>query len=112
MKLLADPNDPRADLWDAGRLLATPARIGFTLEGLRPHAPAALIFRVAPEQKARFEVHLGEQRLGAIQLEPGDDWQEVPLVIPAGERGGPQVVRLTPLSGGFALYHVWLTQRR
>lgn len=112
MKLLADPNDPRADLWDAGRLLAPPARMSFTLEGLRPHAPAALLFRVAPEQKARFEVHLGEKRLGAIQLESGDTWQEVPLVIPASELGGPQSVRLTPLAGGFALYHVWLTQRR
>ena len=112
MKLLADPNDPRADLWDAGRLLAPPARLSFSLKGFRPHTDGALVFRVAPEQKASFEVQLGDEKIGTVELKPGDVWQEVPLAIPAGERGGPQHVRITPRSGGFALYHIWLTQRR
>lgn len=112
MKLLADPNDPRADLWDAGRLLSAPTRVTFTLKGLRSNEPATLLFRVAPEQKASFEVHLGEKPLGTVTLEPADAWQEIPLPIPAGNYVGPQNVRLTPRVGGFALYHIWLTQRR
>jgi len=112
MKMLADPNDARSDLWDAGRLLAHPAQLSFTLKGLRPRQPATLLFRVAPEQRASFEVHVGTDRVGTVELTPGDVWQEVPLALPGREQSEPLKVRLTPIAGGFALYHVWLTQRR
>jgi len=112
MKMLADPSDPRADLWDAGRLLAPPTRVSFTLARLRPREPATLLFRVAPEQPASFEVHLGAERIGSVELVPGDAWQEVPLALPARETSEPLELTLTPKTGGFALYHVWLIQRR
>jgi hypothetical protein len=84
----------------------------FTLSGLRPRAPATLLFRVAPEQAATFEVEVDGKRLGTVALVARDAWQEVPLAIPATDHGMPLRVRLRPLAGGFALYHVWLTQPR
>lgn len=112
MKLLADPNDPRLDLWDAGRFLAPPDELDFKLEGLRPTQPGTLLFRVAPEQAATFEVLVDGKPLGKVALEARDTWQEVPLAIPGADHGMPLRVRLRSLVGGFALYHVWLTQPR
>jgi hypothetical protein len=112
MKLLADPNDPQRDLWDAGRLASPPLALEFRLKTLEAERPVTLYFRVAPEQPAKFDVSVDGSRVGRVALEPSDSWREVPLHIGPVDRASPLTVRLTSTEGGFALYHVWVTQPR
>jgi hypothetical protein len=110
MKMLPDPNDASRDLWDAGRLLAPGVTPRFRLTGGQAKRPLRLWFRVAPAQRARFQVAIDGRTAGEVTLAPSDTWREPTLEVP-GALVTPSIeVRLTPLEGGFALYHLWATQ--
>jgi hypothetical protein len=110
MKILSDPRDPKRDLWDGGRLLSPDAGVSFSVAGLEPNKDATLWFRVAPSQHAKLNLSIGPDWVGSITLEPGDEWRELPLTLPAARVKNQLGLRLSPSEGGFAVYHIWVTQ--
>ncbi len=112
MKMLADPRDKRRDLWDAGRVLAPELSAQFQLTGFEPGKATRLLVRVAPAQRASLLIDVGGQRVGELELEPADQWQERELAVP------PQLVkegidvRVTGGSGGNVVYHLFAVQPR
>jgi hypothetical protein len=110
MKMLPDPNDASRDLWDAGRLLAPGVTPRFRLTGGKATRPLRLWFRVAPAQRARFQVAIDGRTAGEVTLAPSDAWREPTLEVPGALVTPSMEVRLTPLEGGFTLYHLWATQ--
>lgn len=112
MKMLAHPRDATKDLWDGGRLLAPPLTLVFDMNGFVAGREATLLFRVAPEQAAKFEVEANGTRVGSVELTPRDAWQEIPLRIDGRLVESDLKLSLVARAGGFALYHVWATQNR
>ncbi len=112
MKILADPRAPAHDLWDAGRKLNPGSTLGFRLTGFEDQAPARLLFRVAPAQKASFSVFAEGAKIGEIHLEPGDAWQEQALVIPDGVVRPELHFEVKPTSGDLVVHHVFAVQPR
>lgn len=110
MKLLADPNDAKRDLWDAGRLMAPGANAKFEISVPHPNRSITLLFRVAPAEPASFEVYSGARSLGTVDLRAADNWQEVPLTVPSGHLQTRAPLEIVPRVSGFALYHIWVVQ--
>ena len=112
MKILANPNDATKDLWDGGRLLAPPIALSFDMNGFDARRDVTLLFRVAPEQPAIFDVEANGTLVDSIALSPGDNWQEIPLRIERHVVRSNLKLRVVAREGGFALYHVWAAQPR
>lgn len=104
MKLLPDPTDPRRDLWDAGRLLSTHMSLSFSLSGFRAKT-AHLAIRVAPSSASRLEVATPKGALLPVDILPSDEWQEVKVPLPVGEKNG--TYSLTAKEGSLHVYHLF-----
>jgi hypothetical protein len=107
MKLLSHPIRPRHDLWDAGRILGGGSSESFVLSGFHAEKRARLVFRVAPAVSSALEVSVNGQRIGALDLVPGDRWQELSLPIPRTALSERLQVELRTLKTERILYHVW-----
>lgn len=110
MKLLADPSDPRRELWDGGRVLGGAVQLDAVLRGPSPGRAARLVLRTAPAAPARLRVSLDGVTLGEPSLEPGSRWVEPSLPLPASSTSGPRALRIEPLAGEASLFHVWLLE--
>jgi len=109
MKLLPNPALPREDLWDAGRIVPAGVRESFTLSGIDPERPVALIVRAAPTESVSLEIEADPNVVKQVVLPRRDGWLEQRV-----ELGTPGVtnlaVRLTAPSGERVLFHVWAVQ--
>lgn len=113
MKLLPDPRNPNADLWDAGRLLATNMSLDFTVRdftvGARsgPDTPpgAALLIRTAPSEHAVLEVLEADRVVATVDIAPGDRWQEHRVALPLPKRD--MQLRLRPKLGELFVFHIF-----
>jgi hypothetical protein len=109
MKLLPNPSLPREDLWDAGRVVPPGVRESFTLSGLDPERPVALIVRAAPTEPITLELEADPDVKKQSQLPRRDGWVEQRI-----ELGTPGVtrlaVRLDALRVERVLFHVWAVQ--
>jgi hypothetical protein len=109
MKLLPHPSFRREDLWDAGRIVPPNVRESFTLSGLDPLRPVALIVRAAPTEATRLELEADPGVTKTVELSAKDGWLEQRI-----ELGTPGVsklsVRIDSRSGERVLFHVWAVQ--
>jgi hypothetical protein len=109
MKLLPNPQLPREDLWDAGRIVPPGVRESFTLSGLDPEAPVTLIVRAAPTEAIPLELEADPNVQKHVQLPARDGWLEQRI-----ELGTPGVTRLSVRLDAArverVLFHVWAVQ--
>jgi hypothetical protein len=109
MKLLPNPSLPREDLWDAGRVVPAGVTESFTLFGLDPAKPVALIVRAAPVTATRLTLEADLGLAKVVELPKRDGWLEQRI-----ELGKPGVVRLPIRITGSpeerVLFHVWAVQ--
>jgi hypothetical protein len=112
MKLLPHPNNSKADLWDAGRILPPDTSVSFKLGGLVPHEPAKVLLRIAPGQASEVELSASGKSLLKARLAPSAGWQEVPLAVPKEDVSETVLLTLRSTSGETILYHLWILQER
>ena len=108
MKLLANPQLPREDLWDAGRIV--PPGIGetFTLSGIDPEHPVSLLVRAAPTEVTELVVTVAGTTHRA-QLPRKDGWLEQRIEL--GRVNAPRIdVRFDVAGVERIFYHVWAVQ--
>jgi hypothetical protein len=109
MKLLPNPSLPREDLWDAGRVVPADVVESFTLFGLDPARPVALIVRAAPVTPTRLKLEADPNVSQGVELPKRDGWLEQRI-----ELGKPGVARLPVRIAGEreerVLFHVWAVQ--
>lgn len=111
MRLLADPTDPRHDMFDAGRRIAVGKWASWIARGLTPGQAAHLVVRTAPESSTRVRVRINRVDAGFLDLERTDGWVEASLAIPADRVAAEMRIELTNEGpGDFVDFHEWLTQ--
>jgi hypothetical protein len=111
MRVLADPSDPRRDMFDAGRRIALGKSESWIARGATPGQRAHLVVRTAPESKTRVRVRIAGTDAGALELERAPGWVEVALTIPAERVTSEMRIELTNDGpGDFVDFHEWLTQ--
>jgi hypothetical protein len=112
MHILPDPANPRVDMFDGGRRLASGRSEHFTMRNLVPGKAAHLVFRTAPEGKSKITVLLAGQEVGKLAFERYQGWIEVPLGIDAGMVTSGELSFEVKNDGpeDFVNYHVWLTE--
>lgn len=106
MRVLADPEAPEHDLWDAGRRIPNERTERFRVRGLRPGRPARLILRTVVDRPSRLDVTL-DGRPRSVELTPAPGWSEVSLDIDPSEVTAETIVTITPRQGEWVNYHVW-----
>jgi hypothetical protein len=108
-RLLADPDDPRRDLFDAGRIIPKGQVESARLRGAE-HG-GRLIVRVAPEQPMATLVVVNGRSLGVLDATPRRGvWQEISLRLP--DDLGAQLDLVLSTEGGDAVhYHVWVVEQ-
>jgi hypothetical protein len=109
MKLLENPELPREDLWDAGRIVPAGVAERFKLEGFDPARPLTLIVRAAPAEPFELEASLGAAAPRRVSLAAHDGWVEQRIEL--GAPGSYWVdVSLTSPKSEHLLFHVWAVQ--
>jgi hypothetical protein len=108
-RVLADPVDPKRDLFDAGRVIPGGHSEHVTLR--RPKADGRLIVRVAPDHNIETEVRVDGDVVGTISAEPkGNTWRELSLPLPSGGAVDFDLT-LTAMKGESVHYHLWVVER-
>jgi len=108
-RVLADPADPRRDLFDAGRIIPAGASERASIN--TPPNGGRLIVRVAPDKPLKTRVTVAGTEVGVIEAQPGDGvWQEVSVDLPGGA-GGQAPLILTAADNESVHYHVWVVGR-
>ena len=110
MKVLDPPGRPEVALWDAGRIVPSPVVESFELRGFAPSSPVRLLLRAAPFAPASFTVVAQGQRVGKVDLKPGDTWQEYAVALPLAAVPTTISVRFEGIDGTRVLYHLWAVQ--
>lgn len=111
MRVLPDPGDTRADMFDGGRRIALDRSESFDVRGLVLGRPAHLIVRTAQENKTRVRVRIDEQDAGAFELDVRGGWADEVIQLSGDHVRGTMRISLTNEGpGDFVDYHVWLTQ--
>jgi hypothetical protein len=108
-RVLDDPRQPSADLFDAGRLV--PAGSTEQAQLMAPRAGGRLVVRVAPTRPTRLAVTVDGQPLGELELPAArTGWLEPSIALPPSTHGRFEL-GLTPLDGESVHYHVWVVAR-
>jgi hypothetical protein len=111
MKILPHPTEPSRDLFDAGRLVFSDAKVRFFLRGFSPGRPASLVFRAAPHDRMAFRVSIDGRDAGRVEVEGGDDWQEPILELDPRRLRETIMVEIVAETPEQILYHVWAIGR-
>ncbi|RYE86142.1 MAG: hypothetical protein EOO75_16095 [Myxococcales bacterium] len=106
MRVLADPEAPEHDLWDAGRRIPNERVEQFRVRGLRPGRPGRLVLRTVIDRLSRLDVTVNG-RPRTVELTPAPGWSEVSLELDPAEVTGELNVTITPRLGEWVNYHVW-----
>jgi len=109
MKLLPDPLHAEKDLWDAGRIVPPGVSESFRLRATDPKRPFRLIARVAPSEALSIPVSIAGRRVGVLQAQGGDNWQELTLDVPA-QPGTELELELGASTTERTTYHLWAVQ--
>lgn len=105
-RVLADPADPKRDLFDGGREI--PAGHSETARVLVPKKRARLVARIAAGARpVKVDVSADGRLLGRLEVAKGAGWREPSLELPP-ELAGPIELTLTPVDDGWTSYHVWI----
>jgi len=111
MKILADPKEPAADLFDGGRRISPSLAETFTLHSLDARRTAHLVVRSAPEKNTTVHVRIHDADVATLEFERTDGWVERTAEIPAGVvLQDLDVTLVNSGPGDFVDYHVWVTQ--
>lgn len=111
MKILPDPADDKADMFDAGRRIAAGKSERFTLSHLTAGKPSHLVVRSAPDAAAHVFVRIAGKPVVELTCEAGSSWVEAVADIDAAFVGEEMQVELWNQGpGDFVDYHVWVTQ--
>jgi hypothetical protein len=111
MKILPDPTDPAADIFDGGRRIGKGHYERFHIQGLARGRDAHLVVRSAPDGIARVRVRVGGEELGRIDYERTEGWVAQVATIPAPSVDAELEVEFTNDGpDDFVDYHVWVTQ--
>jgi hypothetical protein len=108
MKLLPDPESPRLDLWDGGRVIPGDVQERFRARGLVPGRPARLVLRAAPDQPQTLTAQVAGKKL-TLALPRADGWTHTAWDIPA-ELVGEEVAIEVSSSVARVSFHYWLVQ--
>jgi hypothetical protein len=109
MKMLPNPAFSREDLWDAGRIVPPGVRQSFTLSGLDPLRPVALILRAAPTETLELALEADPNVAVRAKLPRKDGWLEQRVEL--GTPGVSQLsVRIEARNAELVLFHVWAVQ--
>jgi hypothetical protein len=111
MKILPDPAEPRADLFDGGRRFAPGVPEKFSLYALTLHSDAWFVIRTVQTQKARIVAKLGGNVAFTFDLEPSDGWTETSIKLAPSlvtDRMDVELVSEGPAD--LVDFHVWLVQ--
>lgn len=119
-RLLADPEAPARDLFDAGRVIAPGQREAVRVR-LPASGPARLVMRTSPEIKAKIDVVLDGKNAGQLVLPglPHDGtrgssprgrvaWVEASFDLPPGGGARTATLELIAAEGAFVDYHLWV----
>jgi hypothetical protein len=111
-KVLPDPNDPREDLFDAGRRIPAARSEQFRVR-LVPGKSTRLVARTAPEHEIDVRVSVQGAKskqadLGSWHFSGAEGWREASVVLPVSEDS--MIVVLTPTMGDWVDHHVWAVQ--
>jgi hypothetical protein len=111
MRILPDPGDPKHDLFDAGRRIAVGKHQSFEARSLVPGKPATLVLRVAQESATTVRLELNSGEVGKIPVTRTDQWEEIPVDLPAAAITPKLKIRLTNEGpGDLITYHAWILQ--
>ena len=111
MKILADPAQPTADMFDGGRRITASLSEHFSLHGLDAKRTAHLILRSAPDKSTVVQVKVHGAVVDTIAFERTDGWVEGVAEIPAELVAKDLDVELAIVGpGDFVDYHAWITQ--
>jgi hypothetical protein len=111
MRVLSDPADPRADMFDGGRSIEKGQAERFRMRGLAPGVRAHLVLRAAPEAPLRLIVRVGGVATALVPLARHEEWIEPAVEIPPDRVTEDLDVEIFDEGpGDFSLYHAWVTQ--
>ncbi len=110
MKMLAHPQRPSRDLWDAGRTIHQGASTSFRFGNLRAGSSAELLLRTAPAQRSEIAVDIDGKLLEVVVLRRSDQWSEVRVPVPSARVREGLTVTLRQKAGERILYHAWVLQ--
>ncbi len=109
MKILPDPSDPRASIFDGGRRIGAGRAESFRLRGLRAGAAAHLVIRSSPEPATRVRVRVAGRDVASFELPETEGWTESVVTVQVTE----EPLRVELVNDGpndFVDHHVWVTQ--
>jgi hypothetical protein len=109
-RVLADPDMPRHDLFDAGRIIPSGEVARARMRS--PRGGGRLILRSAPEHDESTEVSIHGQVLGRLESQPRNGmWQEVSVRLP-DEPMSELELELVPHGGDAVHYHLWIVEQK
>lgn len=108
MKVLPTPQDPKLDLFDAGRLAFAGDTMTFRWAARLRATHTKLILRAAPHQAMRCELHQENGEKLTVDFEPADSWVEhsVDIATASAERRWT----IQSANGECNLFHIWALQ--
>lgn len=105
-RLLDDPAQRSADLFDAGRIVPMGATERSRL--VAPGGKARLVVRTATSKPTRLAIRVDGRELGELALGAGGTaWHEPSLPLPA-DLAGPFELSVRPMDGDWVSYHCWV----
>ncbi len=106
MRVLPDPRDADADLWDAGRRIPNGREERFVV-GVKGAQPR-LALRTVLDRDGALDVSVGGA-LHRIVLSRRDGWVE--LSVPLDGAAGATAITIVPRAGEWVSYHAWVISR-
>ncbi len=111
MKILPDPQEASADMFDGGRRIGKGRSERFVLRGLARGRAAHLVVRSAPDGRASVRVRTGGEEVDRIVFERTEGWVEKEATVPTEKVTADLEVELANDGpDDFIDYHVWVTQ--
>jgi hypothetical protein len=105
-RVLADPEDRRRDLFDAGREIP-PGQTETARVRLRGGAQRLIARAAAGSRPLSIRVSLGDRAVGTLEVPSGSGWTEPTLTLPP-DLNDEQSIALTPEGEGWTSFHVWI----
>ncbi|HEX2878392.1 MAG TPA: hypothetical protein VHO25_02535 [Polyangiaceae bacterium] len=110
MKLLDNPKQPNAELWDAGRAIPSKAALQVNLDGLQPNKPLTLVLRLTATPRSQLQISAGGAAIPAPQPRALDGWEELQFTIAAEHVAKSLLLQLKTEQGEVSIYHLWAAQ--
>jgi hypothetical protein len=109
MKILPDPVNPSAPLFDAGRRIPEHRPEHFRMRAA-PDLPARLLLRTAPEHDGVLEVRVDGRAIGRLPMSASTSWIELGAELPPTGRSSFDLDLELITGGDWVNYHVWIVQ--